>query len=263
MVPFLDQFLPLKVFQGHSLLKRGNCSFSKVKTLILRKSANFGQNSKSKTILESGKNSASGGQNIFFKKFDQIFFFQKIDFSRLVLWSKSPPQKVFFFVHGMMGHTQTNILRVFLKKNEIIKFFRKWKKRKSDLYFNSWPPGQKNPTLRGSKYFRAPKYFRGTPFWDFWPLKVPKKWHFSSKTKIGPQFQFTGSWPKKSNFEGVKIFLGPKICLMYSILVFLTLESTKKWFVFIKNIKKFACWNIANFVMFLMKTNGTFKGQKS
>ena len=122
---------------------------------------------------------------------------------------------------------------------------------------------EKNPTLRWSKYFRDPKYFRGTPFWDFWPLKVPKKWHFSSKTKIGPQFQFTGSWPKKSNFEGVKIFLGPKICLMYSILVFLTLESTKKWFVFIKNIKKFACWNIANFVMFLMKTNGTFKGQKS
>ena len=77
------------------------------------------------------------------------------------------------------------------------------------------------------------------------------------------QFQFTGSLPKKFNFEGVKIFLGPKICLMYSILVFLTLESTKKWFVFIKNIKKFACWNIANFVMFLMKTNGTFKGHKS
>ena len=82
------------------LLKRGNCSFSKVKTLILRKSANFGQNSKSKTILESGKNSASGGQNVFFKKFDQIFFFPKIDFSYLVLWSKSPPQKVFFLFMG-------------------------------------------------------------------------------------------------------------------------------------------------------------------
>ena len=120
---------------------------------------------------------------------------------RVSFGAKAPPKV--FFVHRMMGHTQTNILRVFLKKNEIIKFFRKWKKRKSDLYFNSWPPGQKNPTLRGSKYFRAPKYFRGTPFWDFWPLKVPKKWHFSSKTKIGPQFQFTGSWPKKSNFEGI------------------------------------------------------------
>ena len=46
-----------------------------------------------------------------------------------------------------------------MKKNEIIKFFRKWKKLKSDLYFNSWPPGQKNPTLKGSKYFWVPKYF--------------------------------------------------------------------------------------------------------
>jgi hypothetical protein len=101
------------VVQGHSLLKRGNRPFSKVKILILRKSANFGQNSKSKTILESGKNSSSVGQNIFFKEFEKIFFFQKIDFSRLVLWSKSPPPKVFFFVHRMMGHTQTNILRVF------------------------------------------------------------------------------------------------------------------------------------------------------
>ena len=113
LVAFLDQFLPLKVFQGHSLLKRGNPQFSKVKTLIIRKSANFGQNSKSKTILESGQNSVSDGQKIFFEKFDEIFFFQKIDFSRLVLWSKSPPPKVFFFVHRMMGHTQTNILRVF------------------------------------------------------------------------------------------------------------------------------------------------------
>ena len=34
MVPFLDQFLPLKVFQGHSLLKRENHPFSKVKTFI-------------------------------------------------------------------------------------------------------------------------------------------------------------------------------------------------------------------------------------
>ena len=33
MVPFLDQFLPLKVFQGHSLLKRENHPFSKGKRL--------------------------------------------------------------------------------------------------------------------------------------------------------------------------------------------------------------------------------------
>ena len=128
---------------------------------FLWKLAHFGQNSKSKTILESGKNSASDGQNTkyFFQKISPNIFFQKIDFSHLVLWSKSPPSKGVFFVHRMMGHTQMNILRVFLKKNEIIKFFRKWKKQKSDLYFNTWPPGPKIQTLRGSKYFWAQKYF--------------------------------------------------------------------------------------------------------
>ena len=162
----------------------------------------------------------------------------------------------------MIGHTQTNILRVFLKKNEIIKFFRKWKKRKSDLYFNSWPPGQKNPTLRGSKYFRAPKYFRGTPFWDFWPLKVPKKWHFSSKTKIGPQFQFTGSWPKKSKFEGVKIFLGTKIFFGYPILGFLTLKST---ICFHQKHQKIGNISTCKFFDVFDENKsffGTFKGQK-
>ena len=49
------------------------------------------------------------------------------------------------------------------------------------------------------------------------------------KTEIGPYFQFMASWPKKSNFEGVKIFLGPKIFLGYPILGFLTLKSTKKF----------------------------------
>ena len=95
----------LKVFQGHSLLKRGNRPFSKVKTLILRKLANFGQNSKSKTILESGKNSSSVGQNIFFKKFDQIFFLQKIDFSRLVFWSTNGKirNQTSISIHGLLA----------------------------------------------------------------------------------------------------------------------------------------------------------------
>ena len=64
-----------------------------------------------------------------------IFFPKKLIFHVWSFGAKAPLQ-VFFSVHRMMGHTQTNILRVFLKKNEIIKFFRKWKKRKSDLYFN-------------------------------------------------------------------------------------------------------------------------------
>ena len=75
------------------------------------------------------------------------------------------------------------------------------------------------------------------------------------KTEIRPLFQFMASWPKKSNFEGVKIFLGPKIFLGYPILGFLTLKSTKKWFVLIRNITKLAIFQHANFVMFLMKTN--------
>ena len=76
------------------LLKRGNCSFSKVKTVILCKLANFVQITKSKTILESEKKILHQmGKKIF-----QIFFPYEIDFSHLVLWSKStpPPKGVFF-----------------------------------------------------------------------------------------------------------------------------------------------------------------------
>ena len=46
------------------------------------------------------------------------------------------------------------------------------------------------------------------------------------KMEIGPHFQFMAFWPKKSNFEVVKIFLGQKIFLGYLILGFLTLKST-------------------------------------
>ena len=55
------------------------------------------------------------------------------------------------------------------------------------------------------------------------------------KTEIRPLFQFMASWPKKSNFEGVKTFLGPKKFRGYPILGFLTLKSTKKMTFFIKN----------------------------
>ena len=57
-------------------------------------------------------------------------------------------------------------------------------------------------------------------------------WYFSSKTKTGPQFRFTGSWPNKSNFEGIKIFFGHKIFLGYPILEFLTPISTNKMIFF-------------------------------
>ena len=75
------------------------------------------------------------------------------------------------------------------------------------------------------------------------------------KTEIRPLFQLMASWPKKSNFERVKTFLGPKKFRGYPILGFLTLKSTKKWFVLIRNITKLAIFQHANFVMFLMKTN--------
>ena len=45
-------------------------------------------------------------------------------------------------------------------------------------------------------------------------------------------------WPKKSNFEGITIFLGAKTFLGYPIFGFLTFEF----------------WH-ANFVMFLIKKN--------
>ena len=143
-----------------------------MKTLILHKSANFGQNSRSKTILESGKIFASNGH--------QIFISQKIDFSRLVPWSKSTPPKVFFSVHRMMGHTQTNILRVFLKKKEIIKFFRKWKKQKSDLNINSGPHGSKKFQLWGGQIISGPQNLFEVPH-----FRILKNVFFS---KSNPQF---------------------------------------------------------------------------
>ena len=40
-----------------------------------------------------------------------------------------------------------------------------------------------------------------------------KKMIFLSETNIGPQFHFTGSWPKKSNFEGSKYLVAPHACI--------------------------------------------------
>ena len=69
-----EKFLPLKVPQGDPLIIKGKCQFSKMKNKILCKSANFGQKSKSKTILESEKDSASDGQTFFFKNLTKFFF---------------------------------------------------------------------------------------------------------------------------------------------------------------------------------------------
>ena len=120
-----------------------------MKNKILRKSANFGQKSKSKTILESEKDSASDGQKKILKKFDQIFFFEKNRFFTFGHFLKKYPSKSVFLVHKLIGHTQTNILRVISKKNEIIKFFRKWEKQKSDLNVNFGLPSPQNPILSG------------------------------------------------------------------------------------------------------------------
>ena len=102
LVQYLDQFLPLKVLkvQGHSLLKIGNCLFSKVKTLIFHKLANFGQNSKSKTILKSGKDSASDGQKKFQKTWSNIFFSKKLIFHVWSSGAKAPPKRCFFLFMG-------------------------------------------------------------------------------------------------------------------------------------------------------------------
>ena len=147
----MEKFLPLKVPQGDPLIIKGKSQFSKLKNKILRKSANFGQKSKSKTILESEKDSALDGPKKNLKKFEKNFFLKKIDFSHLAIWRKYTPPNVFFLVHRLIGPTQTNILRVISKMNEIIKFFRKCEKRKSDLNFNSWLPSPINPILMGSK----------------------------------------------------------------------------------------------------------------
>ena len=124
----------------------------------------------------------------------------------------------------------------------------------------SWP---KKSNFEGVKTFLVPKKFWGYPTLGFLTLKSTKKMTIFIKNQNWTSILIHRLLAQKIQLWGCQIFLGPKICLMYSILVFLTLESTKKWFVFIKNIKKFACWNIANFVMLLMKTNGTFKGHKS
>ena len=73
------------------------------------------------------------------------------------------------------------------------------------------------------------------------------------KTEIRPLFQLMASWPEKSNFEGVKTFLGPKKFRGYPILGFLTLKSTKKILFLIKNVKKFTCWIIEYFWFFQAK----------
>ena len=99
----------------------------------------------------------------------------------------------------------------------------------------------------------GPKIFLWYPILGFLTLKSTKKWCFSSKTKIGPQFWFTGSWPKKSNFEGIKILFGLKIFLGYPILKLLTPKSTKRMDFFIKNVTKLAIFQHANFLIFLMK----------
>ena len=115
-------WIPLRLFRssltsplhGWNLNIKIKVPFSIGKNKILCKQDVSGPKSKSKTILESGKNSALDGQNIFFKKFYQIFcsknftkyfFSQKIDFSCLVLWSKSPPSLPTVLRRWTVSHT--------------------------------------------------------------------------------------------------------------------------------------------------------------
>ena len=98
--PFLEKFLPLKVPRGDPLIIKGKCQFSKMKNKILHKSANFWQKSKSKTILESEKDSASDGQKKFLKKFEKFFFWKKLIFHVWSFGAKVPPQMCFFWSIG-------------------------------------------------------------------------------------------------------------------------------------------------------------------
>ena len=76
------------------LLKRGNCSFSKVKTVILCKLANFVQITKSKTILESEKKICIRWPKKIFKYlFPKKWIFHIWSFGAKAL---PPPKGVFF-----------------------------------------------------------------------------------------------------------------------------------------------------------------------
>ena len=149
-----------------------------------------------------------------------------------------------------------------MKKEWNYKIFQKMEKTEIGPYFQfmaSWP---KKSNFEGVKIFLGPKIFLGYPILEFLTLKTPQKWYFSLKTKIGPQFQFTGSWPKKSKFEGVKIFLGTKIFFGYPILGFMTLKSTICF-----HQKHHKIGNISTCKFFdVFDENksffGTFKGQK-
>ena len=123
----------------------------------------------------------------------------------------------------------------------------------------------KNSNFEGVKIFVGPKIILGYPILGFLTLRSTKKLYFSSKPKIGSQFQFTCFLPKKSNFEGVKIFLGPRICLRYPILIFLILESTKNSFLHQK-YHKICKLKYCQFCDVFDEKNhffGTFRGQKS
>ena len=111
---------------------------------------------------------------IFFQKILPIIFFPKNWFFTFGPLEQKHPPKVFFSVHRMMSHTQMNILRIFLKKNEMIKFFRKWEKQKSDLNINSGLHGSKNFNFEGVKLFLGPKNFLRYPILGFLNLKYQK-----------------------------------------------------------------------------------------
>ena len=103
-----------------------------------------------------------------------------------------------------------NIVRIFLKKNEMIKFFRKWEKQKSDLNINSGLHGSKNFNFEGVKLFLGPKTFSRYPILGFLTLKSTKKNDiFHQKPKLDLNFDSQAPGPKPT-LRGSKYFLAPK-----------------------------------------------------
>ena len=113
-----------------------------------------------------------------------------------------------------------------------------------------------NPKMGYPKNILVPKNILTPSNLDFLG-QDPVNWNWGPILVFNEKYHFWGVLRVKNSKMGYpKNILAPKVILGYPILGFLTLKSTKKWFVLIRNITKLAIFQHAtNFVMFLIKTN--------
>ena len=121
------------------------------------------------------------------------------------------------------------------------------KKQKLDLHINSQPPGPKNSNFEGVKIFL------GYPILGFLTLKTTKKIIFFFKIKNLTSIPIHRLLAQKIQLWGCQNILGPKNMFEVPHIRIFDPWKYQKMIFFTKNITKFACWNIANFVTLLMK----------